>query len=96
MADRQSRHGDDVNVKRLRRLRDRYEAALDQAEARRAEYHEAIHEAHASGTPLRQIASELGLSHQRVHQIVEAARGEGKEPRKSRKAASDPAVGPAN
>jgi hypothetical protein len=96
MADRQDRSGDHMNVKKLRRLRERYEAALDEAESRRGEYHEAISEAHLSGTTLRQIASELGLSHQRVHQIVESHRSDTKPHRRTGKATSEPAVGPAN
>jgi DNA-directed RNA polymerase specialized sigma24 family protein len=53
-----------------KKLREEYERALDAAESRRAAYHEAVLELHRSGKPLREIAKELGLSHQRVHQIV--------------------------
>lgn len=65
----------------VRKLRDRYEARLDEAENARGEYHHAIREVHDSGVPLREIAEELGLSHQRIHQIVgsgkpSAARGQ--------------------
>jgi hypothetical protein len=42
---------------------------LDRA---RGDYHHAIRRLHASGGTLREIAEALGLSHQRVHQIVEA------------------------
>jgi hypothetical protein len=55
---------------RIRQLRDTYESALDEAEVARAEYHRAILKAHRSGVSLREIAEQLGISHQRVHQIV--------------------------
>lgn len=80
-----------MNLDKLRRLRERYEAALDQAESRRAEYHQAIGELHGSGVPLREIASGLGLSHQRVHQIVGAARDEESAGRKASTPASETA-----
>ncbi len=51
-------------------LREEYEAALDEAEAKRAAYHRAVVKLHLSGLPLRDIAEGLGISHQRVHQIV--------------------------
>jgi hypothetical protein len=57
-------------VAQAKKLREEYERALDAAENRRAAYHEAVLELHRSGKPLREIATELGLSHQRVHQIV--------------------------
>lgn len=54
----------------VKKLREEYERALDAAEAHRVAYHEAVLDLYRSGTPLREIAKELGLSHQRVHQIV--------------------------
>src|SRR5207248_387900 len=39
----------------------------------RAEYHTAIRRLHLAGAPLREIASALRLSHQRVQQIVRNA-----------------------
>jgi ClpA/ClpB-like protein len=39
----------------------------------RVDYHHAIKRLHAAGGSLREIAEALGLSHQRVHQIVEGA-----------------------
>lgn len=54
----------------IRHLRDEYEASLDEVEKRRAAYHRAIQKLHLSGMPLREIAEGLGVSHQRVHQIV--------------------------
>src|SRR6266540_6144177 len=45
------------------------------AESARADFHRAVRRLHLSGASLREIASTLGLSHQRVHQIVEGAGG---------------------
>lgn len=45
------------------------------AEVARAEFHRAIRRLQLAGGSLREIAEELGLSHQRVHQIVEATGG---------------------
>src|SRR5256885_16908178 len=55
---------------RVREVRDQYENALDEAEKMRAEYHREVLKLHRSGMSLREIAQELGISHQRVHQIV--------------------------
>ena len=41
----------------------------------RADFHRAVRRLHLSGGSLREIADVLGLSHQRVHQIVEEAGG---------------------
>jgi hypothetical protein len=45
------------------------------AEVARAEFHRAVRRLQLAGASLREIADELGLSHQRVHQIVESAGG---------------------
>jgi predicted phage gp36 major capsid-like protein len=45
------------------------------AEVARAEFHRAVRRLHLAGASLREIATWLGLSHQRVHQIVESAGG---------------------
>jgi hypothetical protein len=58
---------------RIRRLRDEYEAALDDAGRLRDAYHREIVKLHRSGRSLREIAEGLGISHQRVHQIVSPA-----------------------
>src|SRR5438876_8017168 len=58
------------NIEEIRRLRDEYESTLDEAEARRSAYHQAIRKLYMSGVPLREIAEQIGVSHQRVHQIV--------------------------
>jgi hypothetical protein len=51
------------------------EAAERAALLARAEYHAAIRRLHLSGVPLRDLADALGLSHQRVQQIVDKAGG---------------------
>jgi hypothetical protein len=45
------------------------------AEVARAEFHRAVRRLHLRGASLRELADALQLSHQRVHQIVEAAGG---------------------
>jgi ClpX C4-type zinc finger len=45
------------------------------ADIARAEFHHAVRRLQLSGGSLREIAQALGLSHQRVHQIVEGAGG---------------------
>lgn len=46
-----------------------------QALVARAEYHTALRRLHLAGASLREIAEALALSHQRVHQIVDASGG---------------------
>ena len=45
------------------------------AEVARADFHRAVRRLQLAGGSLREIADALGLSHQRVHQIVESAGG---------------------
>ncbi len=45
------------------------------AEMAKADYHHAVRLLHLGGATLREVASELGTSHQRVQQIVVAAGG---------------------
>jgi hypothetical protein len=60
------------------------------ADVARADFHRAVRRLHLHGSSLRELAAELGLSHQRVHQIVEEAGGsrrwmrgrEGRRPRR--------------
>jgi hypothetical protein len=46
-----------------------------QALVARAEYHTAVRKLHLAGASMREIAEALDLSHQRVHQIVDASGG---------------------
>jgi hypothetical protein len=71
-------------LEQAKKLREEYERALDAAESRRTAYHQAVLDLHSSGTPLREIAKELGLSHQRVHQMVS---GDTRRPKKLPRAA---------
>jgi ClpX C4-type zinc finger protein len=45
------------------------------AEVAKAQFHRAVRRLHLSGASLRELATALNLSHQRVHQIVENAGG---------------------
>src|SRR5687767_13596047 len=50
--------------------RDKLEALEDSAYEARAAFHQAIRRLHATGGSMREIATALGMSHQRVHQII--------------------------
>jgi hypothetical protein len=52
--------------------RERLIDAQHTADEARADYQHAIRQLHAGGGSMREIAEALGLSHQRVHQIVDA------------------------
>jgi ClpX C4-type zinc finger len=58
-----------------RRAQERLIDAERDVEAARAEFHRAVRRLHLNGSSLRELAAGLGLSHQRVHQIVEEAGG---------------------
>lgn len=60
------------------------------ADVARAAFNRAVRRLHLDGASLREVAKALGLSHQRVHQIVEAAGGS----RRWRKSAKTPRPGP--
>jgi hypothetical protein len=45
------------------------------ADIARADFRHAVRRLHLAGGSLREIAEELGLSHQRIHQIIEEAGG---------------------
>lgn len=49
--------------------------AEHEADVARADFYRAVRRLQLAGASLREIAEALGLSHQRVHQIVEAAGG---------------------
>ena len=51
--------------------------AQRQAELAKADYHHAVRRLHFAGASMREVAEALELSHQRVHQIVEATGGTG-------------------
>jgi hypothetical protein len=51
--------------------RERLVDAQHEADGARADYQHAIRKLHAGGGSMREIAEALGLSHQRVHQIVD-------------------------
>jgi hypothetical protein len=53
----------------------RLDQAERHAESARAEYYAMIRRMHLAGSPLREIAQELEISHQRVQQIVQSAGG---------------------
>jgi hypothetical protein len=62
----------------LRQARAAQARAVDaehDAEVARTEFHRAIRRLQLAGGSLREIAEQFGLSHQRVHQIVEATGG---------------------
>jgi hypothetical protein len=55
--------------------RERFEAAEREADMARTEYHHAVRRLHLAGASLRDVAQNLGISHQRVQQIVQATGG---------------------
>jgi hypothetical protein len=62
---------DDEILGQARQARDRLIAAQHEVDDARADYHNAVRRLHASGSSMREIADALGISHQRVHQIVD-------------------------
>jgi hypothetical protein len=52
--------------------RDRLLELQHEAKRARADHHDAVRRLHASGASMREIAECLGLSHQRIHQIIDA------------------------
>ena len=66
---------DETLLAAAREAADRLAEAQRQADVAKAYYHRAIRRLHLGGASLREIAEALDLSHQRVHQIVEAAGG---------------------
>lgn len=58
-----------------RRAQEQLLEADHAAEIAKARFHRAVRRLHLSGASLRELAAALQLSHQRVHQIVEAAGG---------------------
>jgi len=54
---------------------DRFALAEREADQARAEYHQAVRRLHLAGASLRDVAQAVGISHQRVQQIVQANGG---------------------
>jgi len=66
---------DDKLLAEARQARERLIDAERDLEVARADFHRAVRRLHLNGSSLRELAASLGLSHQRVHQIVEEAGG---------------------
>jgi transposase-like protein len=66
---------DEALLAEARQAQERLIDAERDADVFRAEFHRAVRRLHLHGASLRELASRLGLSHQRVHQIVESAGG---------------------
>jgi ClpX C4-type zinc finger len=66
---------DEDRLAEARRTQERLIDAERDAEVARADFHRAVRRLHLHGASLRELAAALGLSHQRVHQIVESAGG---------------------
>jgi len=67
-----------MNDELLAEARQAQERLIDaerDVEVARAEFHRAVRRLHLHGASLRELAAGLGLSHQRMHQIVESAGG---------------------
>jgi ClpX C4-type zinc finger len=67
-----------MNDELLAEARQAQERLIDaerDVEVARADFHLAVRRLHLHGSSLRELAANLGLSHQRVHQIVEEAGG---------------------
>jgi hypothetical protein len=62
---------DEAILAEAKQARDKLLDLQNQAEHARLDYHHEIRRLNAAGGSLREIADALGLSHQRVHQIVE-------------------------
>src|SRR5919108_3699359 len=66
---------DETLLAEARLAQERLIDAERDADVARAEFHRAVRRLHLHGASLRELAGTFGLSHQRVHQIVEAAGG---------------------
>jgi ClpX C4-type zinc finger len=66
---------DDELLAQARHAQERLIDAERDADVARAEFYRAVRRLHLHGSSLRELAASLGLSHQRVHQIVEEAGG---------------------
>jgi hypothetical protein len=66
---------DETLLAEARQAQERLIDAERDADVARADFHRAVRRLHLHGASLRELAGALGLSHQRVHQIVESAGG---------------------
>lgn len=66
---------DEELLAQAKQAEERLIEAEQDAEVARAEFNRAVRRLHLRGASLRELADALQLSHQRVHQIVEAAGG---------------------
>ena len=66
---------DETLLAEARQAHERLIDAERDADVARADFHRAVRRLHLNGASLRELAGALGLSHQRVHQIVESAGG---------------------
>jgi Clp amino terminal domain, pathogenicity island component len=60
----------DLLLREARSARDSLAELQEATETKRLDYYQAVRRLHSSGAPMRDIGEALGLSHQRVHQIV--------------------------
>ncbi len=66
---------DETLLADARQAQERLIDAERDADVARADFHRAVRRLHLHGASLRELAGTFGLSHQRVHQIVESAGG---------------------
>ncbi|MDQ3709800.1 MAG: hypothetical protein M3387_10955 [Actinomycetota bacterium] len=74
-------------LRRTQQARAAFEARQDEVDEAKREYHQRVRELVAAGMSLREVAAALGLSHQRIHQIVGQAPGVTKPRRRETTAA---------
>jgi Clp amino terminal domain, pathogenicity island component len=72
---------DDQLLNEAKTVRERLLDLQHEVDRARVDYQHVIRRLHAKGGSMREIAEELGLSHQRVHQIVDAGPEDAREPR---------------
>src|SRR5579859_6029211 len=83
---------DETLLTEARQAQERLIDAERDAEVARADFHRAVRRLHLHGASLRELAGTFGLSHQRVHQIVESAGGSRRWLRGSRESRPAPQV----
>lgn len=60
----------DKAITEMLRRRDRMDAAQQDADDARSAFHQSLRRAYSLGVTMRELASALGMSHQRVHQLL--------------------------